>query len=261
MEKPFTYENRFVLFLDILGFKKKVDATYSKEQDLPLEIEKLYNALETISESNARTAGSKRFTQFSDSIVVSFNDSEEYEFSHLLDDISIMLYELASQGIFCRGAIAYGKFLHDEKFLFGPALVEAYETESKAALYPRVIIDKSVLDVYKQKSKKALKRLQLKKDFVDNYLLEDMDDKLFIDYFYLPVERAVGPDAYVEYLEKLRSHISDELSRARAADIRVKYGWMKQKFNSTLIKLTADGYHALITAELQKRLRSIKPFG
>lgn len=232
------YENRYVLFLDILGFKKIIETTYDKEEDKTDEIKKLYNSLKTITKTNINHGNSKRVTQFSDSIVVSFRDVEIHEFSNLLDDISYMLFLLAFEGVLCRGAIAYGKFYHDHDYLFGPALVEAYETESKAAMYPRVIIDKSVMDVFKEKSKSLLKKSSFKKNFVDSYLVEDFDDKLFIDYFTNPINFADSIDIYINYLNKLREVISNGLSKARSADIKVKYGWMKQKFNRTLNELS-----------------------
>jgi hypothetical protein len=66
------YENRFVLFLDILGFKKIVNDTVQGEEDDETAIDRLYNVLSTLASSTAGTMGTKRVTQFSDSIVVSF---------------------------------------------------------------------------------------------------------------------------------------------------------------------------------------------
>ena len=254
------YENRFVLFLDILGFKKIVEATYDKDEDIPEEIERLYTALKTITKSNSRVSGSKRITQFSDSIVVSFNDVEHHEFTYLLDDISYMLFLLVFEGIICRGAVAYGKFYHDDKYLFGPALVEAYETESKAATYPRVIIDKSVVNIFKEKRKATPKLRSFKKAYLDNYLLEDFDDKMFVDYFFNPITFADSYDNYLNYLEKLREVISSGLVKARSADIKVKYGWMKQKFNSAILKVKEQKKLKTENDEQIIRLKKIRPF-
>lgn len=171
-----------------------------------------------------------------------------------------MLYLLAFEGIVCRGAIAYGKFYHDDKYLFGPALVDAYETESKAAMYPRVIVDKSVINIYKEKSKTVSKKSGFKSDFIDSYLIEDFDDKLFIDYFLNPLTFVDSKEFYVNYLEKLRELISNGLSKARAADIRVKYGWMKQKFNNTLTKLQDSNTNLDIPNKELLRIKKIKHF-
>ncbi len=255
------YENRYVLFLDILGFKKIISTTYDKDQDFPEEIEKLYNALKTINRSNSSTTGSKKITQFSDSIVVSFSNIEQYEFAYLLDDISYMLFLLAFEGIVCRGAIAYGKFYHDDQYLFGPALVDAYETESKAAIYPRVIIDKSVVDIYNESAKKiSKKRTGFKKEFINSYLMEDFDDKLFIDYFLNPLTFADSKEIYVNYLESLRDFISKEHSKARTPDVKIKYGWMKQKFNYTITKLQEKYEELNFLPREVARIKKLRPF-
>lgn len=233
------YENKFVLFLDILGFKKIIENTYDKTEDKEEEIQKLFDTLLTLKKIMGAEIGSKKVTQFSDLIVVSFVEKEEIQFMHLLDDISYMLYSLAFRGIICRGAVAYGKFYHDDNHLFGPALVEAYETESKAAIYPRVIFDKSVIQVFKENGKKKFTQKYFLDDVLDKYLKEDLDDKLYIDYFYNPITFADSYDIYLNYLINLRETISQGLSKAKSPDIKVKYGWMKIKFNDALHRVKA----------------------
>jgi hypothetical protein len=59
--------------------------------------------------------------------------------------------DIATDGIFLRGAITYGKIFHTGRILFGSAYQNAFELESKKALNPRIIVDKSVLDFLKDK--------------------------------------------------------------------------------------------------------------
>ena len=54
---------------------------------------------------------------------------------------------LISNDILCRGAVTYGKLIHTKEMIFGPALVQAYETESKAALYPRIILSEDLINM------------------------------------------------------------------------------------------------------------------
>src|SRR5690606_28453000 len=84
---------------------------------------------------------------FSDCLVISFKTSEESEIFFTLQEIKWMIMRLVFQGILVRGAITYGKLIHTDKVLFGPALAEAYILESKAALYPRVILHKDIIDL------------------------------------------------------------------------------------------------------------------
>jgi hypothetical protein len=224
------YDNRYVLFLDILGFKKLVleseqDKTNSKMKDL-------HTALSII-QGFTDGKSSRKATQFSDSIVISFRQEDNYDLVKLLDEIIDLLVVMIHKGIICRGAISFGKFYHDDKILFGPALVDAYETETKAAMYPRIILDKSIIRIFKL-DRIINTRNKLTKGSVNQFLKEDFDDRLYIDYFEYPVLKVANQNDYVKYLLKLRDIISTESAKAKTADIKVKYGWMKHKFNSVL---------------------------
>lgn len=230
------YENRYVLFLDILGFKKLVQDT--ENDDTNTKIKKLHNTLSIIQTFAKSKPMQRTATQFSDSIVISFIQENDSELIYLLDEIIDLLMELVSNGIICRGAIAYGKFFHDNKILFGPALVDAYETESKAAMYPRIILDKSIIKTFKEHKIINTKNKIYKKN-IDLFLKEDLDDRLYIDYFEYPFDKVTHVNDYIIYMKKLREIISIEGSKARSSDIKIKYGWMKIKFNNALKKYQA----------------------
>ena len=75
------YENRIVLFLDILGFKKIIEETEIKGQE---NVDQTSFLIETIKEMKeavnlTSTETTKNVTQFSDSIVVSFAENDQKE--------------------------------------------------------------------------------------------------------------------------------------------------------------------------------------
>ena len=121
------YENRIVLFLDILGFKKIIEETEIKGQE---NIDQTSFLIETIKEMKnavniAYRETTKNVTQFSDSIVVSFVENDQKEILRLFTDLQRLIARLLSRGILCRGAISYGKLYHKNDLVFGPALVDA----------------------------------------------------------------------------------------------------------------------------------------
>ncbi|MGB2799500.1 MAG: hypothetical protein WBC82_06625 [Dehalococcoidia bacterium] len=76
---------------------------------------------------------------------------------------------------FIRGAIVYGDVYADENVIFGPALIDAYRLErckAKAA-WPRVLIDKSLLD-------KTTKEERRRDSF--EFLRQDDDNLVYLDY-------------------------------------------------------------------------------
>lgn len=116
--------------------------------------------------------------------------------------------------------------------IFGPALVDAYETESKAALYPRVILDKSVLDIMKSnysiEYKNSYRKIRFDSD-IASYLKTDTDDKFYIDFFTGTMMFYEDKELFNVY-KNLRRLIINGL-RNKKPNINIKYGWMKNKYN------------------------------
>src|SRR5690606_9220805 len=134
------YQDRVVIFIDILGFKELLNETIDKEGKDNIEgINKLieaYKSIRDVWDLDKVTSGNnilkktlkkdKQITIFSDCIVISFPAAEKSEIFYTLLEVKWVILRLISKGILCRGAISYGKLLHNDKFIFGPALVEAY---------------------------------------------------------------------------------------------------------------------------------------
>lgn len=138
-------EDRIIAFIDILGFKELVENAeknndYNKLSSLINESTKLFDDLKSSSEF--------QFTQISDSFVLScksfdINDSMVFMI-HLQELIDIFLKE----GILLRGGVTVGKIVHTKKLLMGTGFNKAYQLENKEAIYPRVIIDRELLDYW-----------------------------------------------------------------------------------------------------------------
>jgi|TARA_R100000479_G_scaffold70100_3_gene33891 hypothetical protein len=245
------YENRIVLFLDILGFKNIIEKTIDKEEDIEKNISSLYSNLKYIktflierlkSESmfNERNY-SLKVTQFSDSVIISFINDDNTTLLNLIRSIQELIIKLTNEGILCRGAISYGKLIHDNRVIFGPALNDAYETETKAAIYPRVILDKSLIELGKKRQKELFETEGINtEDLIYGYLSHDSDDKFYIDYFPKDIWSYKYITKIEPYLSNLRQIIIYGL-RNKKPDLKSKYGWMKNKYNKMLTDLKSEG--------------------
>ena len=120
--------------------------------------------------------------------------------------------------------------------IFGPALVDAYETETKVAMYPRVILDKSIIDIskkyrsYKGKEFDDETANDILEYLVTENLTKDTDDKYYIDYFISVIRKNNDIELIKNHIENLKSIILKGLEDKRP-DLQVKYGWMKNKYN------------------------------
>lgn len=267
------YEERYCLFLDILGFQSHVEDTIkteSKDKNR-MTFARLKCALEQVSEgvnyrdavevSGSVRATSRKVTQFSDSVVVSYLKNEPHGagVTSILIDVHNLQLGLMQRGILLRGAITAGLLFHDDKFVFGPALNEAVALE-RLANYPRVILDGEILDEagLKRSPPPGISRT------INSMVAEDFDGLFYIDYF------NVQPDDFNEdwsdlfgYLEKLRSVVKG-LSGKRDPSIKVKHSWLRTKFNNMAKPLQKSNFKVLGLCDIPKDeidlFREIKPF-
>jgi hypothetical protein len=164
------YENRFVVFLDILGFKKFVSNIENDTKDSENTFDRLKFILNYLHdesiESNThhdlliyeqvdnqlieKELGDPKISYISDCLIMSTEGTFE-GFKALCNKITKFSTDAASVGIFMRGAVTYGNLYHHGAILFGSAYQNAYELESTKAIYPRVIIDDIIFEMFKDK--------------------------------------------------------------------------------------------------------------
>jgi hypothetical protein len=136
-----TYERRYVVFFDVLGWRSKIqDAGEDPEElgklrRLLLQLTKVSGATSSISDM--------RYSSFSDNMVLSFSEAEHL--AKVLYGIGIFQLGAAQVGFLIRGGLTLGQIVHDKDVVFGPALNRAYEIESTIAIYPRIVIDQDVV--------------------------------------------------------------------------------------------------------------------
>jgi len=209
-------------------------------------IAKGVNYRESVEVSGRMQLSSRRVTQFSDSIVVSYLKDEPNGsgVSSMLWDVHRLQLELVTSGILLRGAITSGLLYHDQNLIFGPALNEAVALE-KLASYPRVILDGQILEeAGLRRSARTTQKFEATRS-ISSMVAEDLDGLYYVDYF------NVHPDDFGEdwddlrgYLELLRSLIKG-LANKRELTIKVKHSWLRTKFNEMAGPLQKSGFREL----------------
>lgn len=136
-------ENRFVCFLDIMGFKDMVmRSTHNHIYNLLVELSKYRASLENAEGLPEKyDSDSLKTVSFSDSIVIfSKNDSVEC-FEIMTNAVSWLFAKALEQGIPMKGAIALGEMSVNIKrqIFFGQPLIDAYLLEEDVAYYGVVI--------------------------------------------------------------------------------------------------------------------------
>lgn len=224
------YENRFVAFLDILGFKNMVYDSISDPYKLQ-KIDMALNYIRNIQLENYKfdnTDMGKQVSVFSDSIVISYKVEPGAGFFVLLDLVHICI-DLLSSGILVRGGVTVGGLVHEINKCYGPAMIEAYKLESQMACYPRIIITPAVIEnglfyrinTYEQES-----------EYINDLVQEAENGHYHLDY----LSQTSEFDNPRDVMCKVREFIISSLNSC-PEDAKPKLIWMRDYYNETIKKL------------------------
>ena len=145
---PVEYEKRAVAFFDILGWRRAVE---NSETDSELR-RALLNAVWSLAArvqayvevETADHPSRDEYAQFSDSLIVSFPYNDHRDLFRLLKFVNEFQTSMLMLGLPLRGGVTVGPLFHTDAIAFGPAMNRAYYLESKVAMMPRVIIDRTL---------------------------------------------------------------------------------------------------------------------
>lgn len=229
-------EERYVPFVDILGFRSLVERMFSGEPQL---FAGTLNALEELKQSEEFSEQTEsQLTAFSDSIVISVSRREGLPVlsAHLM----FLVGSLLKQGVFCIGGVAIGRTHHADGILLGEGLIKAYDLERQEAKTPRIILEHPLaehlwfdimpLPVWERDVDGYL-YLNVLSQFTQHSDDEDMVARLEADM------RAVLDVAVFQQLREVLSHALRYHVEAPAShDIIAKYEWLANDFNRVVTR-------------------------
>lgn len=219
MVLDYKYENKILVFFDVLGFKEMVQKKYLNN---PEKIKEILTTMHVLSNGSYKSD----LVVFSDSVINIIDQNPKYSehdqtFSNylnvILNDIAtIQLNMFTLHGVLIRGSMVIGDIIYERKnnLLFGPALIDAYELESKHSIYPRFLIDRSIINQLDD-----LNGLDISKD---------MDGHHYIDVFKWLVKLEAEKQHLVELKRKIDVEI-ENLGSTPNLGVLSKYNWFLNK--------------------------------
>lgn len=150
-------DNRIVAYLDVLGFKKISDEKLKTYFNKVIEILKQLKSVEGESDID--------YVLISDSVVLSFPYEEGFKkLNKFLIALGRIQADLCVENIWLRGAVTIGKISIEKtddgnRIVYGEALINAYELETKYAKFPRIIIDPKIFGILKSNRKELVEEL------------------------------------------------------------------------------------------------------
>jgi len=170
-------EKYIVAYLDLLGVTNRIQSVEEQQ----LQMNKLHNlytfSAKLTEEIQIEENKGIQFKIFSDNIIIakklSCDTKQKQRDIRCLFMCASRFQELAasdSVGWLLRGGITIGDLFIDDVMVWGEALVKAYYLEDKIANYPRVIIDKEVIDQIGNSEELC------------EYIRKDFDGQYFLNY-------------------------------------------------------------------------------
>lgn len=251
------FENSYVAFLDILGFKDLM-----KEKDFKKKIEKYFKLIEGALEKSTKSsshgiypASEIKKVVLSDSIILSIpipkgaDWREKFKILRfLLSAVEKVQFSLALEGIWIRGAISEGELCHARGNIVGQGLVNAYLLEGKAK-FPRVLVDSIIFQNIYQKPNESKSRSDILTDINNRWGNPKYSGKFIFDWDRARQINEFGQDYpfFVHYLNPLvdednseeRAEILSSLAKnllRNDPDIYRKFRWV-----SDYVKSMTDG--------------------
>ena len=217
-----------VLFIDLLGVRQL--ATDGRR--VGIHLRELSEALRHSVRDFLDPGSPWPAAFFSDSLVIVAPittgdvDGEE-ALGGLIAQTAWLQWDLTVRGFFVRGGITVGKVHLREGLLFGPALVDAYDIESRRAVHPRIVLGGPARDVMGRSLSSYAQPAAAPHNWE---LLRDDDGEVFVDYITAGVtDGVIDPEAD---LKTHRDLIATRLTESRRSGrVWEKYKWAADYHN------------------------------
>jgi hypothetical protein len=151
--------------------------------------------------------------------------------------------ELIGNGVLVRGGVAFGDIEWEQDRVFGPGFIEAYEMESKFAVYPRIAVSPSLLRAFADGSLPFVHHHNLAEEArsVREIVAQSDDGVWFVDYL-RAFRSEIDPSDYPGYLRNHRSlilNLADLLKKSGAglSSLALKANWLAKYHNAVIAEL------------------------
>jgi len=136
----------YTALIDVLSYRYRLEqdrksGTFSFKEDLE-------KALAVFDGVNSAVFGVQAI---SDTIILTCNTHDQFpEFLQILRDVFLAFL---GRNLFIRGGVAYSKHFQSGKLTYSHAVARAYELENNVSIYPRIVIDDNIIQMYNQTGK------------------------------------------------------------------------------------------------------------
>jgi hypothetical protein len=212
------YHDRVLGYFDILGWSERVRASEKKNEilfDLFHVLTEIGNGWEDRTPTHL-----VQYTQFSDHVCVSIPAGKRKAINFVAASVHSIVEHLLGLGYPTRGAIVIGPLVHTGSIIFGPALLEAHEIESKVAKYPRILLSDGLLKAAESRYRPG--KLPHRKD---------IDGMSFLDVF--------DTLSTIGRISRIRRALKQRSPERPTLDVQAKQNWLLENLRRRAAELRA----------------------
>jgi len=235
------FKESFVAFIDILGFKKKVETIKTKD-DFDKIAELMLAIKETairFSQENENLFSRIEIVAVSDSLIITIPYTDVAACFKTIEFMRYFQYSLlvTSFKTILRGYLHKGLVYNKDGIIFGPGYITAYEQERKIGGAPRIVVSPEIIKL----ADNAVKRAKSNRISIFERLKKDTDEHYYIDYL-LPygdvVEARYTKSDQLKDLSSVPKFIDDNIKKFQEEpNVQKKYIWLKEYFECTKDRL------------------------
>lgn len=233
--EQYIYQDRVVVFLDVLGFQEKLkefqnEAIQNKEVNntefyVSAAVDEFINIFKSV--VNFLNENDYRYYLFSDNICITIDFSQNRNsLIDILITINDLFFKFAQKGYFLRGGLDVGKFIDEKDIAIGIPLANAYKIEQNVAMFPRIVLSDAYI--------KLLDNLEVNRLISDdliikkNFLVKQHCEVFYINTFF----NLFDNENKIELLKSIRLSISLNItSNNKNEKNTIKYEWLAKEFN------------------------------
>ncbi|PTU27719.1 hypothetical protein [Stenotrophobium rhamnosiphilum] len=226
--KP-VHRKSYCAFLDVLGFSDRIKENAKSVANANALLQTFHDILTTQLKSlEEETTWSKLYLKsFTDNVILAhpqFSHDLESEFGFIIDSLISFQLQMVLNGFFIRGGLTVGELYMDANVVFGQALIDAHDLESKVADTPTVVLSNDVmslvnshLDYYSSKAHAPQNR----------HVLVNSDGRYFINYLSGSILGSYDrEEVHWHSLEQHKERIEENLQKYKIfPKVFAKYAW------------------------------------
>jgi hypothetical protein len=211
----------YAALLDVLGYRERLESD-RRQGSLQFK-EVLENALRCLASINDAEYSHQTI---SDTIILTCSSRDNLvPFLCVLRDVQISFLQ---NGLFLRGGVTFQQHFRSGAITYSPAYAGAHELESNLAIYPRIVVDHNIVDMFESSG--------LGKRLADARLLCECNGVFFVNI--------IDEDNWLDLFAKAKElHQHDLQSMKRAEGVFSKHLWFQEYlFSSEFAKSDAGRY-------------------